>query len=229
MPKLTAEMIDLYMKGGRSYRRQQALAIGESYPAKKGWRERITGKVITQAQLNKFIKESSNTKAKDEYFKSKKKNKKTGKHNDLPDSLKEGFSLACWLIKDKGRDFITAVSIAANKHNCSKVELEKLVQIEIPETLNADLQDKAKLKGAIDHGVWLAENTNITLKNIIVKASEKFGYKVKSHIEKGIRDNLPENFFQKRAVMPVGAGENQRSRVLTDWSNKQHMKSIKTE
>ncbi len=220
MPILTSEMIELFTKGGRSYRRKQAVAIGEPYPAKKGWKTRVIGKEITQKQLETFVRESNNKEAKEQYFQ---KSKKVGSE------LLGAFSLAKKLIVNEGKTLATAIKISSKNKSFDVRELESMLRDKVHQANDLKLQSKAQLYESIDDGVWLAENTRYTLKNIITKVQEKHGYKIKAHIEKGIRDRLPEDFFNKRAVKPKGSGEIKRSRTLSDWSNNQHMKSIMDE
>jgi hypothetical protein len=237
---LTKELLEDNLTGGKGFKRNQALALGEVYPIKKGWKERVIGKEFTQQQVDEFISAGNNSKVKSIILPSKKnkskgrtKNVKTIKkiiNTDDNTSLAKAVSLACWLIKDKNSAFKYAVEIASNKYNYPNQEKiqNAVLKLISDNHFEKAISKKTILKNAIDYSVWLVTNTKFTLKNIIDKSAEKHSYKPKSHIERGIRESFSDVYFESRSKIPKGAvvGTSTQARAVERWEQKKHMNAI---
>ena len=87
--------------------------------------------------------------------------------------------------------------------------------------------DEKRLRDAISLGLWLVRDKGWSLKNGVKKASEKRDYKVKAHIEKGIREQLPEDFLIDRALdlRPRAVKEDIKTKAEKE-KQRQHIKDI---
>lgn len=224
---LTKELLEENLTGRSGFNRKQASALGEKYPLKTGWKERLVNKEFTEQQISRFISAGKNKKAK-----SKTKSKKNGNQIEINDNTSFGkaVSLAYWLIKDQNKSLTSAIQIASKKHESSDIgKIQEAVLSKLPKSdVEKSIGKKTVLKDAVDDAVWFVSNTKLTLSHIIDKIADKHGYKPKSHIEKGIRDNFPEGYFKSRAKIPKGTviGTSTQERAIENWQQNKHINSI---
>lgn len=232
---LTEEFLTKHLTNGRGFKRKQAEALGEKYPLVKGWKERIIGKEYPLESIRKFVKASGKSELLKEFNKGQGNSTNTKplvKRSKIErTSLSEAISLANWLVTKKGKTIKTAINIASKNKNCpDKDAIAKGLESELPSNiLTTSSSEELLLKEAINEGVWLINNSRMTLKNVIDKVAEKHSYKPKTHIEKGIRAKFDENFFSKRAKAPAGSGYNHHRRQIETHQNLKHIKSIMNE
>jgi hypothetical protein len=227
---LTKELLEENLTGRSGFKRKQALALGEVYPLKTGWKDRVINKEFTAQQISNFISAGKNKKTKGKIKKSesKKKNNKNKFDDNTP--LGKAVNLACWLIKDQNKSLKSAIQIVSKKYEYPNIEeIQEAILTKLPiGEFEKSIGKKTVLKDAVDDAIWLVNNTKFTLNNIINKMAEKHGYKPKSHIEKGIRDNFSDDFFKSRAKIPKGAviGTSTQTRAIENWQQNKHIKSI---
>lgn len=86
------------------------------------------------------------------------------------------------------------------------------------------------LKEAISLALWLVKDKDYNLKKGVAKASEKRGYKIKAHIERGVRKRLPEDFLADRSSAFQNSSTHMgKHMILESIAQKRHMKSIMEE
>lgn len=225
---LTKELLEENLTGGKGFKRQQALALGEKYPLTTGWKGRLINREFTDKQISRFISAGKNKKTKDKIKKTKSLKKHNSDDGDTP--FGKAVNLACWLIRDKNKSLTSAIQIVSKKYEYSNVEeIQEAVLVKLPKgELKKAVGKKTVLKDAVDDAVWLVNNTKLTLSNIISKTSDKHSYKPKSHIEKGVRANFPDDYFKARTKIPKGAviGVSTQARAIEHWQQNKHIKSI---
>ena len=224
---LTKELLEENLTGKSGFNRKQALALGEVYPLKTGWKDRLINKEFTAQQISRFISAGKNKNTKDK-TKSKKKNSKIKVDDNTP--FGKAVSLACWLIKDQNKSLKSSIQIVSKKYELTNIEvIQEAILLKLPKSeFEKAIGKKTVLKDSIDDAVWLIKNTKLTLSNIINKIADKHGYKPKSHIEKGIRDNFSDDYFKSRAKIPKGVviGTSTQARAIDNWQQSKHIKSI---
>jgi len=231
---LTKELLEENLTGRSGFNRKQALALGEVYPLKTGWKDRLINKEFTAQQISRFISAGKNknknkkTKEKIKKTKSQKTNSKIKVDDNTP--FGKAVSLACWLIKDQKKSLISSIQIVSKKYELSNIEvIQEAILSKLPKSeFEKAIGKKTILKDSIDDAVWLVKNTKLTLSNIINKIADKHSYKPKSHIEKGIRDNFSDDYFKSRAKIPKGVviGTSTQARAIDNWQQSKHIKSI---
>ncbi|OUR60532.1 hypothetical protein A9Q74_13005 [Colwellia sp. 39_35_sub15_T18] len=227
---LTKELLEENLTGRSGFKKKQALALGEKYPLKTGWKKRIINNEFTAQQISRFISAGKNKKTKDKIkiTKSLKQNNKIKIDNNTP--FGKAVSLACWLIKDQNKSLKSTIQIVSRKYEYpNKDEIQEAVIAKLPKgEFEKAIGKKTVLKDAIDDAVWLVNNTKFTLSNIINKIADKHAYKPKSHIEKGIRDSFSDDYFKSRAKIPKGSviGTSTQERAIENWQQNKHIKSI---